>query len=354
MIKRRSLGSAALCLCLEVLPATAAVTVTIVTPGTLGNSVSLHAGDTFSVNIRVQVTDVAVSGVQMQLQASAANVLDVTGGTYNALIWDDGVMALPIEQTGLDTVGAGVIGTVPKAGTIQNATSVFATVELAVDPAAQAGTYTLNATAISCFDVSFNNIGGTAGPNFSVIVGGGGGGGGGVVDQDGDGVPDAQDACPGTPAGAAVDAVGCAASQRDSDSDGVTDDKDQCPGTQTGVTVDVNGCPVVPQQTDTDNDGVPDDADQCPGTAAGVTVDANGCPVAPQQTDTDNDGVPDNADQCPNTPAGVAVGSDGCPAQQPGPSPQVGLCGTGMVESLALSMTALLLVHRRRRHGMPT
>ena len=119
-------------------------------------------------------------------------------------------------------------------------------------------------------------------------------------DSDHDGVPDAKDACPDTPAGAAVDSKGCPI---DSDRDGVYDGIDKCPGTPAGAQVDANGCPA-----DTNGDGVLDGIDQCPGTPAGVTVDAKGCPV-----DSDADGVPDGIDKCPNTPAGVTVDATGCP-----------------------------------------
>ena len=61
-------------------------------------------------------------------------------------------------------------------------------------------------------------------------------------DSDGDGVADSADRCPGTPAGAAVDANGC---ELDSDGDGVVDSADQCPGTPAGTEVDANGCAVV-------------------------------------------------------------------------------------------------------------
>ena len=61
------------------------------------------------------------------------------------------------------------------------------------------------------------------------------------VDSDGDGVPDAQDACPGTPAGVAVDARGC---PLDSDGDGVPDYLDRCPGTPRGTKVDAHGCEI--------------------------------------------------------------------------------------------------------------
>jgi OOP family OmpA-OmpF porin len=61
-------------------------------------------------------------------------------------------------------------------------------------------------------------------------------------DSDRDGVSDANDRCPGTPAGARVDAVGC---EIDSDGDGVVDRLDQCPGTPAGAKVDARGCEIV-------------------------------------------------------------------------------------------------------------
>ena len=59
-------------------------------------------------------------------------------------------------------------------------------------------------------------------------------------DQDYDGVLDADDHCPLTPEGVAVDSNGCA---HDSDGDGVPDYLDQCPETPLGSVVDTNGCP---------------------------------------------------------------------------------------------------------------
>jgi OOP family OmpA-OmpF porin len=91
------------------------------------------------------------------------------------------------------------------------------------------------------------------------------------TDSDGDGVYDADDACPNTPAGVKVDDKGC---PLDSDRDGVSDNQDKCPGTPEGVKVDADGCPL-----DSDGDGVPDYLDKCPGTPVGVTVDKAGCPV---------------------------------------------------------------------------
>ncbi len=99
------------------------------------------------------------------------------------------------------------------------------------------------------------------------------------ADSDLDGVPDASDACPGTPAGEAVDADGCSASQRDADGDGVSDAVDQCPSTPAGEAADANGCGA--SQRDSDGDGVNDAQDLCPGTQPGETVDADGCTVTP-------------------------------------------------------------------------
>ena len=138
------------------------------------------------------------------------------------------------------------------------------------------------------------------------------GGGGKVKDKDQDGVGDKLDRCPATPVGKAVDADGCAASQRDTDGDRVNDEADRCPDTGTGEAVDAEGCSGA--QKDDDRDGVVNPADRCPGTLAGQAVDATGCvPVPP---DGDQDGVPDATDQCRTTPAGEAVNSSGCPLRR--------------------------------------
>lgn len=75
--------------------------------------------------------------------------------------------------------------------------------------------------------------------------------------------------------------------EADSDGDGVPNNDDACPGTPLGVQVDEFGCPV-----DTDKDGVPDYLDKCANTPSGVTIDANGCPL-----DADGDGVTDVLDK---------------------------------------------------------
>ncbi|MGW8267494.1 MAG: OmpA family protein [Longimicrobiales bacterium] len=126
-------------------------------------------------------------------------------------------------------------------------------------------------------------------------------------DSDGDGVKDRDDACPGTPPGVEVDAVGC---PLDSDGDGVPDYLDQCPNTPAGAVVDSQGCPL-----DSDGDGVFDGLDRCPDTPAGATVDQYGCPM-----DSDGDGVYDGLDRCPNTPMGTEVDEYGCPLPEPEPA----------------------------------
>ena len=125
-------------------------------------------------------------------------------------------------------------------------------------------------------------------------------------DADNDGVVDSADRCPNTPAGDRVDANGCSL-PKDSDGDGVVDSADRCANTPAGDRVDANGCSL---PKDSDGDGVMDNADRCANTPAGDRVDANGCSLP---KDADGDGVADGSDRCPNTPAGTRVGSDGCP-----------------------------------------
>ena len=118
-------------------------------------------------------------------------------------------------------------------------------------------------------------------------------------DEDGDGVRDDDDRCPGTFKGAEVDQNGC---ELDFDGDGVADRLDECPDTASGARVDARGC-----ELDDDGDGVVNSKDQCPNTPAGASVDANGC-----ELDDDNDGVANSKDQCPDTQAGQAVDNNGC------------------------------------------
>jgi len=130
--------------------------------------------------------------------------------------------------------------------------------------------------------------------------------GSGNSDSDEDGVKDRADACPDTPDGAEVDALGCAV---DTDGDGVADYQDGCPNTPAEARVDSGGCPM-----DDDADRVFDGLDRCPGTPMGAEVDESGCPI-----DSDADRVFDGLDRCPDTPFGVDVDPNGCPVPEPEP-----------------------------------
>ena len=93
------------------------------------------------------------------------------------------------------------------------------------------------------------------------------------LDSDNDGVSDDMDDCPNTPAGAAVNSMGC---ELDSDNDGVVNSKDECPNTPAGTAVKANGCAI---DGDDDKDGVPNSKDQCPNSAPGVRIDFKGCEI---------------------------------------------------------------------------
>lgn len=102
-----------------------------------------------------------------------------------------------------------------------------------------------------------------------------------ALDSDNDGIIDKIDLCENTPAGAKVDASGCALQTiivLDSDKDGVPDDKDECPGTKLteNMRVSEKGCPII-TLLDSDDDGVTDDIDKCPNSAAKTKVDTSGC-----------------------------------------------------------------------------
>jgi len=88
----------------------------------------------------------------------------------------------------------------------------------------------------------------------------------------------------------------------DTDGDGVVDANDRCPNTPAGWEVSVDGCPL-----DSDRDRVPNSIDECPNTPSGMQVGANGCPL-----DEDKDGVTDSKDKCPGTAVNVIVDDKGC------------------------------------------
>ena len=137
------------------------------------------------------------------------------------------------------------------------------------------------------FNFSVNNV--TATQSVKVLLNG---------DQDGDGVADLLDECPGTQQGLKVDEKGCSLNQIDSDDDGVFDDLDECSdtpefelnnikgtptfGQQILTVVDEKGCGA--SQRDSDGDGILDTLDNC--------IDI----ANPDQGDKDNDGIGDLCD----------------------------------------------------------
>ncbi len=169
-----------------------------------------------------------------------------------------------------------------------------------------------------------------------------------VLDEDGDGVPDARDQCPGTEPGALVNSLGCADhGSEDDDGDNIENRRDECPDTPPGVRVDRLGCPCSSSDLDDDGDGVyycddlcvstPSDEgadergcscsqldadydkvdncdDRCPGTFPLELVDESGCSC--RQRDGDEDGVNDCRDLCPETPEGERVDTQGCACEQ--------------------------------------
>jgi hypothetical protein len=115
------------------------------------------------------------------------------------------------------------------------------------------------------------------------------------IDDDGDGVPNYDDACPNTVFGTPVDSAGCPDANNDADSDGVNDALDFCPNTSVTAVVDENGCAA--SQRDSDSDGVMDDTDACPDSIISLGIDENGCD--PSQLDFDSDGHSDLVDAFP-------------------------------------------------------
>jgi OOP family OmpA-OmpF porin len=98
------------------------------------------------------------------------------------------------------------------------------------------------------------------------------------LDTDGDGVPDAEDACP-TVVGDATPGAYRRGCPPDRDRDGIPDVTDACPDVPGVPSNDAarNGCP-----PDSDGDGITDDKDACPTDKGPPNADPklNGCPTA--------------------------------------------------------------------------
>jgi hypothetical protein len=144
-------------------------------------------------------------------------------------------------------------------------------------------------------------------------------GGDDKIDTDEDGVPDYCDSCPNDP-------------YNDVDDDGTCGDVDNCPNTANSDQLDTDGdasgdaC-----DPDDDNDGVCDlpslpendgvcvnGPDNCQFSANPDQTDTDGNGIGDVcEADLDGDGVPDGGlDQCPDTPLGEIVNADGCSIEQ--------------------------------------
>ena len=202
-----------------------------------------------------------------------------------------------------------------------------------------------------------------------------------LQDSDADGVCNTVDACPGTAAGAGVNAQGCSCAQvtvddgnpctldqctngivthtaQDADLDTVCDADDDCPGTAAGAGVNAAGCSCAQVTVDdgnpctfdactngsvshifqdSDADSVCNADDDCPGTASGAGVNMVGCSCAQVTVDdgdpctfdactngnvshtfqdSDADSVCNADDDCPGTLAGAGVNAQGCSCAQ--------------------------------------
>ncbi|MCB9550180.1 MAG: OmpA family protein [Myxococcales bacterium] len=134
------------------------------------------------------------------------------------------------------------------------------------------------------------------------------------ADGDGDGIPDAVDACPEVPEDldGYEDTDGCPEDQ-DTDGDGIPDSRDQCPKEPEDFDgdADEDGCPET--MADRDGDGIGDAVDRCPDQPEDKDgfEDADGCP----DLDNDQDGLPDLTDRCPINPEDKDgfEDEDGCP-----------------------------------------
>ncbi|MEZ4390037.1 MAG: OmpA family protein [Polyangiales bacterium] len=131
------------------------------------------------------------------------------------------------------------------------------------------------------------------------------------ADDDGDGVPDAEDLCPRAPQGVRPDPLRPGCATLDSDFDTVFDPDDHCVTQPQGPHPDPArpGCP----SPDDDGDGTLNDEDRCPTERAGEHPDPArpGCPDG----DRDHDGVRDGVDRCIDEPEDLngVDDDDGCP-----------------------------------------
>jgi predicted flap endonuclease-1-like 5' DNA nuclease len=104
----------------------------------------------------------------------------------------------------------------------------------------------------------------------------------------------------------------------DNDGDGVDNSNDFCPGHDDGLDLDGNGIPDgCDSDTDWDFDGIPNDLDECDETPVSEIdfIGPDGCGPS-ESGDDDNDGVANTLDDCPETPTDETPNSAGCGPSQ--------------------------------------
>lgn len=164
------------------------------------------------------------------------------------------------------------------------------------------------------------------------------------ADGDNDTVPDSKDKCAGTPAGAQVDANGCAVKPTAGDPVAITGQKDKEISEVVVVPVDNPGMAAVTCSSDSLPAGLsvkysaekkacvvsgtpseevrdkavtvnvnydPQDGDNTSNPAGSIPVNTTATITDPSK-DSDGDGVPDAADKCAGTPAGAKPDANGC------------------------------------------
>lgn len=137
-----------------------------------------------------------------------------------------------------------------------------------------------------------------------------------------------------TPSTGEVDTSNFLGTPVDADADGVEDCMDVCPGTAAGAPVNADGCSFAqlnPDGTDSDNDGVGDDQDGCPNDPLKTSPGACGCGVP--DTDLNGNGIPD----CNEVGGGLGI--------------PCGVCGPGAGAMLPLGVLGLVVAKRRRRRA---
>jgi len=176
-------------------------------------------------------------------------------------------------------------------------------------------------------------------------------------DEDGDGVPDEDDLCPGTPPGESVNGVGCSCRQLDGDRDGVNHCNDRCPDTPAGQAVGPDGCPLRPEEPG--EPGEPGDGELPPGGDVGT----DGLDVGALPPDGPIGSIPPSDGEVETPPgATVTVGpgdaesnpeADEAQSADEGSarrsrSSNTGLCGTVGLLPLALFAVGMSLMRSRR------